>query len=283
MKVTQILFLQLLLSLNLLFASSTNPVWFYTQHSVDGNSSYVAKFTGDTVISNVSYRVLHNFHVTIPGLFTNPWQIGDFKVYLRYDSIAEIVYVKHSLQPEQVLYDYSMQLGDTLNNYTVLSTIDTVQLQDLSYRTRFIFRGTNNDSIVWIKWIGNLAHPLYSYYPFGSDFLFCYHEQSTLVYEYQNLVPVQCNLYTNINDSPVSPEIILFPNPFWDRFEVNSVKPIREVQLVNQLGQSFSYILSGDSNATLDLTSFHSGLIFVNIIFDDGSTCTSKIQKLNTK
>ncbi len=176
-----------------------------------------------------------------------------------------------------------MQLGDSLFHYAVLSTIDTVQLLDLSYRTRFIFTTTNNDSIVWIKWIGNLAHPLQSYYPFGSDFLLCYHEQSTLIYEYQNLVPVQCNLYTNINDSPSSTEIILFPNPFSDRFELNSVKPIQEVHLVNQIGQSFSYILSGDNKAALDLTWFYSGLILVNIIFDDGSTYASKILKLNAK
>src|SRR5687768_10420409 len=123
MKVIQVFYLQLVLSVNLLYGTSTNPVWLYTEWSVDGNSSYVAKFTGDTVINNISYKVLHNSHVSITGLFTNPWQIGDFETYLRYDSIGEKVYIKQSFQTEQILYDYSMQLGDSLFNFAVLSTI----------------------------------------------------------------------------------------------------------------------------------------------------------------
>jgi hypothetical protein len=257
--------------------------YLYTEWSVDGYTSFYSNFVGDTTINSISYKVFRNKVVTIPGLFTNPFTgPGYFDFYMRYDSINDIEYFLNG-PFERVLYNYSYSIGDTLENSSVpfiLTSIDSIQLEDLSYRKRFLFKDAFNDSIIWIKGIGNLGGPIRPVGIYGINFILCYQENQNFLYQYQDLVPVQCDNYVPVNEIHESSNINIFPNPFKDILNINSLEKIEQVEVYDVTGHKILIVSPKDQNLLIDLSKFNDGTYILKIIQKNDKIIFNKIFKM---
>jgi hypothetical protein len=127
--------------------------------------SYKSTTTGDTVIGGNTYRKLEEVNTFFPG---NDCFFG----YLREDTASRKIYfMDHQSGPETVLYDFSMQVGDSIsldfvnqgyyqNGYF---TVDSIGLISIPAGTRRIFF-LNNHGIPWptfypLEWIEGVGHP----------------------------------------------------------------------------------------------------------------------------
>jgi hypothetical protein len=256
----------------------------YTEWSVDGYTSYYSNFVGDTIINSTSYKIFRNKVVTIPGLFPNPFTgPGFYDFYMRYDSINEIEYFLNG-PFERVLYNYSIIIGDTLENSTVpfiLTSIDSILLEDLSYRKRFLFKDAFNDSIIWIKGIGNLCSPIDPAGIYGINFILCYQEKGNLIYQYQDLVPIQCDNYVPVNEIQKFTSINYFPNPFRDILNISSSEKIEKIEVLNMTGQKILIVSPKDQNVFVDLSKFNDGTYFLKVILKNGTIIFNKIFKMS--
>jgi hypothetical protein len=257
-------------------------VFLRTEQSVDGYTSYYSNFIGDTTINGNVYQVLRNQAVTIPGLFTNPYLGGQYDVYERYDSTNEIVYCINPLisHSESVLYNYKMNLGDTLKPWSyILTTIDSVRLENLTYRKRFIFTDSIF-SVIWIKGIGNIATPLEQYgYIDGGFNILCYHENGILLYQYQNIVPIQCDNFSLVNEISSSKKISIYPNPFERNVNIDSPEKINELDVYNTTGQKLFALMPDENNFQVYFGNFKTGIYYLKFYLSNGEIIYRKVSK----
>lgn len=76
-----------------------------------------------------------------------------------------------------------------------------------------------------------------------------------------------------------SNKIHIYPNPFEDYIfiENNNSQSIRKLQVFNNLGQIIDTQYHLASESKINLTNLESGIYYLHLIFDDGSTFMSKI------
>jgi len=137
------------------FTDSAN-IWnmYYVNGGDDVLTGYpvVNKYVGDTVIHGITYKTLFchgtGFHNSI--------------AYVREDFVSSKVYaiypIKDTDTVEKVLYDYTLQVGDTFNSgydKSIVSMIDSVQINTLWYKVWHF----NGSSIGTIEGIGSLLGP----------------------------------------------------------------------------------------------------------------------------
>jgi hypothetical protein len=72
-------------------------------------------------------------------------------------------------------------------------------------------------------------------------------------------------------------DVNIYPNPSNGMFNINSSKPIKEINIYNIIGKQILTENPSSAKLTLDLTGFDKGIYFVNIRYADHSLFTSKI------
>jgi hypothetical protein len=165
---------------------SVSNVWYYVANvfpvlspqSSSGNCNYgSASFgvagtlitTGDTIINSTSYKILEQHD---PG-GGNDCRFG----YLREDTTAKKIYfVDNIFSPEEILYDFSMQIGNSINlnffqSFGIYSngsyTLDSIGLVSIPAGLRNIFFLNNHampfsPTMTWIESVGHTGHLVYS-------------------------------------------------------------------------------------------------------------------------
>jgi len=179
-----------------------------------GISTEVFKIEGDTIINSVPYQ----------------------KIWVSYDSLMtwvfmgsvreneNIVYYLHPDYSEGVLYDFTLEAGDTawVRNYfcdevvpVYVIGVDTVEYFGVS-RKRWHLGGNDYSVEHWIEGIGSLWGPLYTRFDYCIICpvweLLCYHESDTLLY----ILPGENECYqqtVGIDENPVQNEIAISSNP----------------------------------------------------------------------
>jgi hypothetical protein len=125
-------------------------------------------FTGnDTVIGGHTYNQSRQYYfesIYQPGPLCPPFIIDNVSystsIYIREDTVAKKVFIYDNsfTQPDQLLYDFTLENGDTLhslyngNDSFVVSSIENVTLLDGEIRRMFIFN--NNDFEYYIESLG---------------------------------------------------------------------------------------------------------------------------------
>ncbi|MCF8346418.1 MAG: hypothetical protein K9G38_04335 [Bacteroidales bacterium] len=162
--------------------------WIGTEHG-DNYHSYFIKFEGDTTINDKSYKII--------------WKSDDIlhQFWYRYGAIREdstkkiYTFNTHNQSGEQLLYDFGIQIGDSLSSLsgpyyihlcdirelTFEYTTDTFNYYDFSY-----WSDCNSIDITWIEGVGSLGgifNGLTELYQTGSyQYLTCYFEDDILKY-----------------------------------------------------------------------------------------------------
>ncbi|HXC05346.1 MAG TPA: T9SS type A sorting domain-containing protein [Bacteroidia bacterium] len=127
--------------------------------------------TSDSVIGSITYKMLYqNQGPTI----SNPCYLG----LIREDTALHKVYFKDNQgDPEQVLYDFSKQVGDTMKviartgNYFQSGTyrVDSIRMLHIKAGMRRLFYlncqtcGINPPTLEWLESTGNRGDALYAY------------------------------------------------------------------------------------------------------------------------
>jgi hypothetical protein len=235
-------------------------------------------FDGDTTINSIPYRKIYktgsqHFHCVWDGNPLNPdnWYSysHEYAGALREDSTQKKVYcVLLNDNSESLLYDFSANVGDTLNTINcglVIQSIDSFMANG-SYRKKFNLTGQPSYSI--IEGIGSTAGLFEELCPFETyGWLQCFTENNILLYHDTLL---SCDIPTGINAVPLPTNPSLFPNPFSDHVTLFPNENLQgcTIRIIDLMGNLIRIIKPIDSSPfIIERNNLASGLYFLHIDF----------------
>ncbi len=242
---------------------------------------------GDTTINNLVYTKLSNSGISIfsyQGHTSTTYFSNPIYALIRSDSTRTYLL---SDNEEFLLYDFSLQVGDTLpetiinGNTVIVSDIDTVVVAGKQLKRFHIFDPVQYINSTWyIEGIGHeygLIEPMYITMDSGSGFE-CYAENGTAVFPEGS----DCDLTVDV-DKVLKPELDLsiYPNPskglFTLTYRGNTTKEV-EIQIVGARGDIITttkwHVQAGQNERNFNLNSANPGLYVV--IVRDGSAIAAR-------
>lgn len=245
-------------------------------------------FTGnDTIIGGQTYNKSRqfNFESVNPGSLCPPFVIDNVSystgIYIREDTVARKVftYDNYFTQPDQLFYDFSLEVGDTLhslingNNTFVVSSIENVTLHNGEIRRMFIFN--NMDNVYYIESLGGsqgLFRPIDE--PIGNQGgYFCISENGI------NLWGFNCNyFFVGINQINTKDILAITLNPTKSYLNIHLNKTLHNItfSLWDMSGQLITLKTITETETQVDLNGIPPGLYLAQFVFDEG-TVNSKI------
>ena len=254
----------------------TNSSWsYYNYYSFgfsQGWSTYYYFFKGDTTINSISYKKLYRQDSTMGTVY----QGG-----LTEDSLTKKVYMNQSGNVF-LLYNFSANVGDTvmtigfgMGQPAIADKIDSIQLQDGSYRKLFhsstsgVF-ALDSFAFYTIDGIGNLQELLGLNYTEQSWTILCYKYNDSLLFinPFKNTCHVPTFDNTGIIEYNSSFITSINPNPFSTQTILQTETPLHNAALTvyNCFGQTAAQIknISGQI-VTLSRGNLASGLYFIQL------------------
>jgi hypothetical protein len=243
-------------------------------------------FTGnDTIIEGKVYNLSRQypFEQVNLGWFIPPFVIDTISIptniFVREDNIEKKVYIydPYLTPTDQLLYDFSLSVGDTLNSdYNlgplgspiVLMTIDSVTLQNGEKRKEFIFYALDsNITANYIEGIGGqqgLFAPIFPAFEQNEFYgYFCISENEI------NLWGDQCIWYfVGMNNQKENRIITVFPNPAHDFLNVNLSQkmPFADLTISNIQGKEILRMNLNHSSNNIPISQIKPGIYIYKII-----------------
>jgi hypothetical protein len=200
---------------------------------------------------------------------------------MREDTITRKVYVYDELENphDQIFYDFSLEVGDTLhslingNNTFVVSSIENVTLQNGEIRRMFIFN--NMDAEYYVESLGG-SQGLFNSIgePIGNEGgYFCISENGT------NLWGFNCNyFFVGINQINTKDILSFTLNPTKSYLNIHLNKTLHNItfSLWDMSGQLITLKTITETETQVDLNGIPPGLYLAQFVFDEG-TVNSKI------
>jgi hypothetical protein len=281
----------------------SNAVWNFNYSLVcmmwpggSTHANYSIIISGDTIINNTQYKKLYIPAVDLNMSGTCNEPNGGYKGAIRQDTTNRKVYIIPPVSVSEVLlYDFSMQVGDTLKGYLTqwFFSPDTVQAIDSilignSYRKR---------------WVINYCYDFYLIEGIGSTYglteqspgcildccpgiyLTCFKQDNQILYPD---TATTCEIITVSVDEKENMEhgITIFPNPASDVLNISfNVEKPGDVALLlyNLLGQETIFLLSekvniGENNINVSVADMPDGIYFLKLLINE-NVITKKIIK----
>ena len=241
---------------------------------------YVCK--GDTIFNGYSYiKVYYEALETQCSLVApNIYVCGApyFRSYLIYtirnDSANKKVFSSNGIV-EKVLYDYSLNIGDTMKglcDQQSISAIDSI-LVGTDYRKRFIL-DNNNYVIEGLGSIWNLSQNGYFADPFtgycGNPCI-CNWDLNFLCFSQNGLTlfpdTSMCSIINSIYENKNILSITLSPNPTHSQFSITSPTIINEIKITDVLGLLIYRAKPQEKNVVVELEK--EGIYFVSVVMGE--------------
>ncbi|HET7733960.1 MAG TPA: hypothetical protein VFK73_08995, partial [Paludibacter sp.] len=237
-----------------------NSKWFVVWSTWEGYQSRYVFCNGDSVVNGNTYQKVYLKFIKIPNHWVYPYVEYDHEfIYtlLREDVENRKVYRMSSANQESLLYDFSLNIGDTLPSNTTytLSGIDSIDTSSGKHK-RFTFSSSNDKLIYWYEGIGNPANPFSNYSTLSSSSsytqLYCMYQNDSTIYENCRLVDVNCadyvRLQTALPEVGDAPELI-YPNPTSGKVRiVTGSMPVHSVSISDALGRVVQ-VVSGSNES----------------------------------
>ena len=236
------------------------------------NSLYIIQ--GDTLIGGLSYSKILKTEDSLTSVYTETdW-------FIRETPDKKVYWLRSGY--ELLLYDFGMQVGDTMHSgycEMVLLSIDSVQLSNAEFRQRYNLHLDNSfveKEYVWIEGIGNMNNPLIPSPCMGGApwfELLCFEEDG--IPRYPEWIEKPCNeVTTNIDSVSQQTNIEVFPNPTTGRIYIETTlfpQSHFTVTVFNSIGQlitSFDIDSFPANRYFFDINNAANGIYF--LVIDDG-------------
>jgi hypothetical protein len=231
-------------------------------------------FQGNTVVHGIEYRKLVN---------TYNWQYA----LVREDSILHKVYgITYNSTidtSEQLLYDFSLSIGDTIWNPNVTEkvvAIDSVSINSVMHKV-WQYSPVSGSAMGFVGYtiiegVGCIQTPVFPSNPFPFEDcskLTCFNNNG-----FAPLVVPPVNLYfdnlssCNINlinkvEQPINQlhGITISPNPAMDEMNISSSQTIEILTIKDLLGRTVFESSPQSNSAKVGISSLRSGLYFIDI------------------
>lgn len=247
---------------------------------------YSMVISGDTVIGSQTYHKLniHGVQVISTSLTSQcPNTVPVYKGAIREDvNNKKVFIVPPSANSEQLLYDFNMQVGDTLKGYlasgippSMPDTVISIDSVLVGNNSRKRWKINPYYQIYFIEGIGS-TYGLVERSPgrmmdLGTHNIACFKQNDITLY--LNTSITTCNLITSVNSvEKNSTSIKAFPNPFSTHTTLQTDKLFKDATLTvyNSFGQQVRQ-LTNISGQTVVLPREHlaSGLYFIRLTQDN--------------
>jgi hypothetical protein len=240
----------------------------------------------DTLININSYHKIYqsgtiHSHCAF-GNFTNNWSVIQ-KTYsgaYRQDTLLKkVFFVYPSASQECVLYDFSLNPGDTLkggcqSGTIVISSIDSV-LTGKNYRKRFNLSTSPYSIIEGIGSTSGLLEPLFPFEYTGT--LICFVQNMLTLYPD---TITTCEIVTPVNEIKNTSSFTISPNPFMFQSSIISNVLLNDATIIlyNSFGQKVKQMNTINGQIiTLLRDNLPAGLYFIRIIQDNKTLRTDKL------
>lgn len=255
-------------------------------------SQYLMK--GDTIINNTTYKKIYkcdyspsiNNKVYIAGIRED----SSGKVYMQADSNLQLYSSSINAGQEYLLYDFSLNIGDTIILNSVIDSINIVNVIDSvlvgsEYRKRWNFNTIGGFPRQWIEGIGDYHGLFYSLQSMFENY------QHISCYEDNNVFWLSPELSTdcfsvsmeNVIKRTTS-EVSIYPNPVGDFINLqikdnNILKP--ELKIFDITGNLIKrdYLKPFADEYSLDISSLNSGMYFIKIVSSEQVISAKKFIK----
>lgn len=288
---TSLIILLLTFSLNAQDYFSNNPQWRQDSGcrwwgDCVESQEFVYYINGDSTVNDISYKKVYKHGELSQYWFGPPPNQGcdDFFTFDNFHTLVRQeeskIYIKNYSEPDTLLYDFALDIGDTLpityiqnGNSYIISEVDSLQIGD-SYRKVFYF--VNNASDFLIEGVGHYGGFLE---PMGvvlecGYFLNCYALNDTTYFpEFGS----PCDLTVDIIKNQENEIINVFPNPTSEFLiiEYNSIINIDNVVAydINGSMTKLKPSIENQNILKLDMTGLRNGLYVIQI------NCTNRSSK----
>ena len=260
-----------------------------------GNADYSIVISGDTLISSQTYHKLITQYVQDFSTGTcGPTGILGYRGAIRQDKInKKVFFVPPSNSTVQLLYDFNMQVGDTVKGYIEGATLSGIP--DIVQSIDSVLVGSNYHK----RWKTNSIYGVSFIEGIGSTYglierspgnvtdqagylIMCFKQNGITLYP---STATNCDILTSVNSIEKNlNQIKIFPNPTIGKFAIkNEGVAIErcEVEIYNVLGEKVysttnsdkrtenSFLLMPDGLSLMaDLSAQPNGIYFINIKTD---------------
>jgi len=268
------------------FMSNTNPF-------PELSETVVLRIEGDTMVNNLTYSKIYHYDVFLDEVLLSTRKILGL---LRDDINERRVYggllngVQYGFETfinigdpcdwedlnsfnERLLYDFSLQVGDTLNSCmypfpTTVHSIDTVERY--GYERRNFGLDEFSDSFV-TEGIGTCIGIFR-----GEDCYFTGGGYSFYLYNYCIGSFWNCNISTPVKESYFDPQIEIYPNPVSSDLFIESTLQFQKISLFDTSG---NLINSFENQNQIDMSKYEAGIYIIHIEDEQGRVYSRKILK----
>ncbi len=277
---------------------SNNPEWRQSSGQDNGekcvkHEEYVYYLNGDSIIGNITYRKLFK-HGTAeyqwwdmpptPEYCQGSWTFDQFHTLLRQEELK--IYIHPSGEPEELLYNFELEIGDTLpvtwnqwDNNIVVTSIDSL-LFGTNYRK--VFNLTNQGSQQLIEGIGHergFLEPFSEMLDFASS-LNCFALNDTVYYPE---IGAPCDLTVELPENMISEDVIFYPNPVSDLLNIELIKScdIKQITAIDINGKTtiLGFVKTKQNKLMVDMSNLTKGLYVIQIDTKDLITHRLKVIK----
>jgi hypothetical protein len=269
----------------------SNATWnlhylFYCMSGGITDEQYSITMSGDTAINSLVYHKIIAPYIqgTITGGCLSSISAG-YKGAIRQDIAGRKVYIiPPGTSAEQLLYDFNMEVGDSVKGY-----LESFNGKDVVESIDSVFTGSR----YLRRWYINHCYHIYFIEGIGSTYglvevspgcitdlwdieITCFQQNGQTQYPD---TAMDCKLITSINSKEKNPNPVkVFPNPSNGNFTVQFEEPmsIREIRLTGLPGNE---ILHQQINreSKINIGDLPAGIYFLTITGKDDRTTTMKI------
>lgn len=272
----------------------SNAVWnvFTAEYCNMGfdswKKSYSCTFAGDTLINDTIYNKLVVPAIVREAIFgqcnaTGTWVETGYYVGAIRQNIPDrkVFYVPTGEATEQLLYDFNLQLGDTVRGFledaftandTVIA-IDSVLVGN-DYRKRWYINSIYQ--IYLIEGIGSASGLLEPSPGMATDFhlaSICFIQDGVVLY---SDLTTACELITDVGNYEPQTQFTLFPNPATSTLTIQLAAGSGQyaATILNAQGQLVKSSIFNIQRSVFDISSFSPGIYFLTL--DNGEQTVSR-------
>lgn len=281
--------ISLLMISNCLFSQEYVPfnfekgIWINELQGQENNtiSQYFCK--GDTTINEVLYHKLYEFNIIYPKLGPIDTIPVSYKCAIRNSNNRQVVAILKGDTNESILYDFNLNIGDTIINGgnirvndMIVTDIDSTLICD-SYHRRFqsqYYLSGEKISLVEGVGINNCLFGIASL-P-GGEYIStgCYIENN-------NPKCDVCNkILSNKTYNEFEKSIVFYPNPVRTVLNIESQYYINKIEIYNLQGKSLLIDSFNSNKISIDISSFKGGIYIAKILLKNNDSYFNLIQKI---